>query len=37
LNDNELALALVAKLTHELLADYPRSEIIAEKGLKDAG
>ena len=42
LNDNELALALIAKLTHEFLADYRRSQIIAEEnrtaeGLKDAG
>ncbi len=42
LNDNELALALVSKLTHEFLADYRRSQIIAEEsrtaeGLKDAG
>ena len=42
LKDNELSLALVAKLTHEFLADYRRSQIIEEEnrsaeGLKDAG
>ena len=42
LNDNELSLALVAKLTHEFLADYRQSQIIEEEnrvaeGLKDAG
>ena len=42
LNDNELAIALIAKLTHEFLADYRHSQSIAEEsrsaeGLKDAG
>ena len=42
LNDNELALALVAQLTHGFLADYRQAQNLAEdsrttEGLKDAG